>query len=249
MINIKSISKGGKAFYLAYDQGFEHGPEEFDDSNVDPLEIIRIAKLGGYNGLIVHKGIADKYHKEIIASKVPLILKLNGKTNLSTGEPISRELCTVKEALKLGAKAVGYTIYIGSEHEPEMFSQFSALEEEAHALKMPVILWAYPRGKAVAHELARETLAYAARIGLELGADMIKLKYNGHPEDMKWIVKSAGKAGIVVAGGSMIPEQQLFKEAKEVLAAGVCGFAVGRNVWQRDNPLAVTKKLHSLIWK
>src|SRR3989344_4249365 len=120
MINIKSISKGGKAFYLAYDQGFEHGPEEFDDSNVDPLEIIRIAKLGGYNGLIVHKGIADKYHKEIIASKVPLILKLNGKTNLSTGEPISRELCTVKEALKLGANAVGYTIYIGSEEESLM---------------------------------------------------------------------------------------------------------------------------------
>src|SRR3989344_1351316 len=120
MINLNKITKKGKAFYLAYDQGMEHGPVEFNDTNVDPKYIIDIAKKGKFTAMIFQKGIAEKYNKEIKSSKIPLIIKLNGKTNLYKGESFSEQLCTVKEAIKLGAKAVGYTIYIGSEHENKM---------------------------------------------------------------------------------------------------------------------------------
>ena len=104
---------------LAYDQGLEHGPTDFNDKNIDPSYIIEIANKGKFNGLVLQKGIAEKYYR----GKVPLILKLNGKTNLLKGEPIAKQLCSVKEAIELGAKAVGYTIYVGSIHEPEMFKE------------------------------------------------------------------------------------------------------------------------------
>ena len=122
------ILRKGKALFLAYDQGLEHGPTDFNDKNVDPNYIIEIAKKGKYTGIIFQKGIAKKYKKEITASKVPLIVKLNGKTNLVKGEPISRQLCTVREAVKLGAAAVGYTIYIGSQRESIMMQEFEKIQ-------------------------------------------------------------------------------------------------------------------------
>ena len=80
MINLSKITKKGKALFLAYDQGLEHGPTDFNDKNVDPKYIINIAKKGKYNGVVFQKGIAEKYQSEIKKSKVPLIVKLNGRT-------------------------------------------------------------------------------------------------------------------------------------------------------------------------
>ncbi len=248
MINIKSISKGGKAFYLAYDQGFEHGPEEFDYSNVDPLEVIRIAKLGGYNGLIVHKGIADKYRKEIKASKVPLILKLNGKTNLFDGEPVSTAICTVDEALNLGAKAVGYTIYVGSEKESVMLKEFEDILRKAHKRKIPVVAWVYPRGKVVNGKSPRDVMAYAARIGLEIDSDLIKIKSDGVLDDLKWAVKSAGRAKVVFAGGEKTNELEFIDNIKRDISSGAFGVAVGRNIWKSKDPIALSKKIKNIIF-
>ena len=90
MVSLSKITKRGKAIYLAYDQGMEHGPEmDFNDKNADPLYILDIAKKGKFNGIVFQKGIVEKYNKEIKASKVPLILKLNGKTKLVKGITIS----------------------------------------------------------------------------------------------------------------------------------------------------------------
>jgi len=247
-ININQIMTKGKALYLAYDQGLEHGPTDFDGKNVDPQYIIDIAKKGRYNGLIFQKGIAEQYNKEIKKSKIPLIIKLNGKTSFLKLEPYSPPLCSVKEAVELGAKAVGYTLYIGSKHEGIMFKEFEKVQEEAHDHGLPVIVWMYPRGKSIQDEFDKDTLAYAARIGLELGADMIKMKYNGNPKDLRWIIKSAGKVKVVIAGGSKTDEDSLLKEVKEVMDAGASGLAIGRNVWQSKQPLEITKKVKKIIF-
>src|SRR3989338_9137820 len=100
--SLSKITTKGKALYLAYDQGMEHGPShDFNDKNVDPLYILDIAKKGKFNGVVFQKGIAENYNKEIRKSGVPLILKLNGKTNLFEGEPISPQICSVSLAKKL----------------------------------------------------------------------------------------------------------------------------------------------------
>lgn len=247
---INKILKNGKALYLAYDQGLEHGPStDFNDKNINPKYIIEIAKKGKFQGMVFQKGIAEKYQAEIKKSKIPLILKLNGKTNLYKGEPIARQLCSVKEAIKLGAKAVGYTIYIGSAHETFMMHEFEKIEEEAHAKGIPVILWVYHRGKSIKNDTSREIMSYAARVGLELGADIIKLKYGGNKEDLQWAVKSAGKTKVVVAGGIKTEEDLFLKQVKNIISVGAAGLAVGRNIWQSSNPLEITKKIQKIIWE
>lgn len=248
-VNLNKILKDGKVLFLAYDHGLEHGPIDFNDKDVDPNYIIDIAKKGKYNALIFQKGIAEKYNENIKKSKVPLIVKLNGKTSLFQGEPVSRQLCSVKEALGLGAVAVGYTIYIGSKYESIMMREFDAIEEESHKLGVPLIAWIYPRGKSIKGKSEGELMAYAARTGLEIGADIVKMKYNGNPKDLKWAVKSAGKTKVVIAGGIKEDEKNLLKQSKEIIVSGAIGLAIGRNVWQSNNPLELTQKLKKIIFE
>lgn len=250
MVSLKKITRKGKALYLAYDQGLEHGPEsDFNDKNVDPLYILDIAKRGKFNGVVFQKGIAEKYNKEIKKSKVPLILKLNGRTRLFKGAPISAQIANVKDAVALGASAVGFTIYIGSIHEEEMFEEFSKIQRDAHKKSLPVIAWIYPRGKNIKNDVSRENMAYAARTGLELGADIAKIKYGGKKDDLKWAVKSAGRCKVVIAGGVKKSEKELLKQVKDIMASGASGLAIGRNVWQSKDPIALSKKLREIVFK
>lgn len=247
-INLNNILRNGKALFLAYDQGLEHGPtSDFNDRNVDPLFIIDIAKKGGFTGLVFQKGIAEKYRKEILESKIPLIIKLNGKTNLVRGDPVARQLCSIDEAISLNASAVGYTIYIGSEHESIMLQEAEKIIEEAHKKRLPVILWVYPRGKSVKNDASREMISYAARTGLELGADIVKLRYGGKKKDLVWAVKAAGRTKVVVAGGMKKSEKDFLKEVKDIMSAGAIGLAIGRNVWQSKDPLKISEKLRKVV--
>lgn len=248
-IKLNKILKKGKAMFLAYDHGLEHGPSDFNDKDADPNFIIDLAKNGKYNAIILQKGIAEMYNDKIRKLRIPLIIKLNGKTNLFKGEPVSRQLCTVREALKLGAVAVGYTIYIGSEYESVMMKEFDGIEEEAHKLGIPVIAWIYPRGKSVENKSEGDLMAYAARTGLEIGADLIKMKYNGNIKDLIWSVKVAGKSKIVIAGGVKEGEKDFLEDAKKIMKTGATGLAVGRNIWQSKNPIELSNKLRKIIFE
>lgn len=249
-VDLSKITKNGRAFFLAYDQGIEHGPTDFNDENVDPAYVLKIADSGCFTGVIVQKGIAEKYYSQK-GYKVPLIVKLNGKTNLvKNKDPYSPQVCTVKEALLYGAKAVGYTIYIGSEYESLMIKEFGKIEQEAEEAGVPVIAWMYPRGRGgnVPDENDPKIIAYAARVGLELGADIVKIRYTGDVASFKWAVAAAGKTKVVVMGGSKMGESVFLNLVKEVLEAGAIGMAVGRNVWQAEKPLEIAKKLADLIF-
>ena len=247
-VNINRIMSRGKAMFLAYDQGLEHGPIEFNDRNVDPRKIIEIAKKGKFSAVIFQKGIVEKYQNEIKKSKVPLIIKLKGKTNMRKGDPVSRQICSVSEALRLGAIAVGYTIYAGSEFEPLMMKEFARIEEEAHKKGITLIAWIYPRGRSVKGRKDSELMAYAGRMGLEIGADIVKLHYDRNKKDLAWTVKSAGKTKVVIAGGIKTGEKEFLSEVKDIIAAGGAGIAVGRNIWKSKDPIGLSKKVHKIIF-
>jgi class I fructose-bisphosphate aldolase len=237
----------GKGLFLAYDQGLEHGPTDFNLQNINPEYILRIAEKGRYNAVILHHGIAEKYY-QTYRKKLKLILKVNGKTRIPKIDPISAKVCSLKRAVKLGADAIGYTIYDGSPLEPKIFEDFGKVVEEAHDHGLPVVAWMYPRGKFVPNDSSTDILAYSARVGLELGADMIKIKYNGDPAGFKWIVKSAGKAKVFAAGGAKAKPEGLLKDVKDIMEAGASGMAIGRNIWQSENPLGMTKALKNIIF-
>lgn len=245
-INISKLLRKNKSLLLAYDQGLEHGPRDLNEKTVDPKYIFDIALEGLYDGIIVQNGIAEKYYNKYYRD-IPLIVKLNGKTSLTNIAPISRQLCSVDRAIKIGAVAVGYTIYTGSPNEPEIFKEFSKVVEDAHDYGIPVIAWMYPRGPGI-DENNTDILAYSARVGLELGADMLKMKYNNDFEGFKWVVKCAAGAKVLVAGGDKVDEQHFLQKSEEIMKTGVIGMAVGRNVWQHNYPLAVTKALRAIVY-
>jgi class I fructose-bisphosphate aldolase len=237
----------GRSMLLAYDQGLEHGPStDFDDRNVDPSFIMEIAVKSRFNGVILQKGVAEKHYD----GRVPLIVKVNGKTNISKGEPISKQICSVEYAISLGAKAIGYTIYLGSAHEAEMFAEFGKIHEEAHERGLAAIAWVYPRGAAVANDTSKEIVAYAARAALELGADAAKIKYTGDKESFSWAVKVAGKTKVFMSGGPKASTEEAFlAQVKGAIDAGATGLAVGRNVWQHRDPVAISDSLRKIIFE
>lgn len=255
MVNTDLILRDGRCLLLAYDQGFEHGPSDFNATNVDPNFILDIAlKTGVYTGLVFHEGIAEKYYPIGGVEKKnfpPLILKLNGKTSLHKGEePVSLQLTSVDQAIKLGAIGVGYTIYVGSEHEEQMMVEFRKICDEAGDKGLITILWVYPRGKHVeGRETSKDVVAYAARLALELGADYAKLPYTGDVESFKWVVANAGKTKVLVQGGSKTDEASFLAEATGAMQAGATGMAVGRNIWQATDPIEVSKKLAEVVFK
>ena len=248
--NLEKISTKNRYLFLAYDHGMEHGPADLDEKSIDPNYILEIAKLGGYNAVIFQKGVAEKYYKNSpFSKKVPLIVKLNGKSNLAKAEPYSPQECSVAFAKELGAIAVGYTIYLGSRKEYKMFQAFGKIVEEARKLGLPAIAWVYPRGSDIENDASPEITAYAARIGLELGADMVKIKYSGSKESFAWAVKAAGKTKVVLSGGPKVSDEEFLDIVKNVMEAGGAGVAVGRNVWQHQDPLLMTQKLKEIIFK
>jgi len=243
-LGIEAFLSNNRGILLAYDQGLEHGPTDFTEQNYDPAFVMKLAEEGDFNGMIFQKGLAEKYYNR----KVPLILKVNGKTSLPKGEPLARQICSVKRAAEIGAKAVGYTIYLGSAHEYLMLEEFGRIQEEAHAHDMAAIAWIYPRGQAVQNDIASEIVAYAARAGLEAGADAVKIKYTGDVDTFKWAVKCAGKTKVFMSGGPKAKtDADFLRQVRGVLDAGGVGLAVGRNVWQNSDPLRMARYLKKLV--
>jgi len=245
---LSRIMKNGKILILAMDQGIEHGPVDFNDKNIDPDYVLRIAEKGGYTGFAIHKGIAYQYI-ENYAGKTPLILKLNGRTSINPKDEIySSPIASVKEAVKLGADAIGYTLYVGSPAEAKMFKEFGAIHAEAKEYGMPTIVWSYPRGKFIKSEKDPQTIAYAARVALELGADIVKVNYTESKDSFKQVVQAAQNCHVISSGGPKQTDSEFIKKAKEVMAAGAKGFAIGRNVWQNDDPMKITKELKKVVF-
>ena len=198
----------------------------------------------------MQKGIAETYHEKF-EDDVNLLVKLNGTSDLWDPEDYYSPLnCTVKYAVEeLGADAVGFTMYAGSDYEARMFEDFRKVQEEAARYDVPLVMWAYPRGRPIKNDRKTSTIAYAARIGLELGADMVKCKYPGSQQDWEQIESQAGEIKTVMSGGSKRSDERFIEDVQSTLDAGGNGLAVGRNIFQRENPEELLNKLEEVIFK
>ena len=195
-----AISRDGKSLILAYDHGIEHGPVDFEPNpeTADPERVFDLAAHDAVTALAVGKGVAEAYYPSY-EDDVALLAKLNGTSNLWMGEPDSAVNWSVDYAAELGASAIGFTLYGGSNHEVEMAEEFREAQEAAREHDMGVVMWAYPRGQGVKNDTSADTIAYAARLGLELGADIAKVKYPGSTDAMAKAVRMAGPTNVVVS--------------------------------------------------
>ena len=245
------ITRDGKTVILAMDHGLEHGPTDFEavPETIDPETAFEIGTHPAVTAVAVQKGVAEQYYPSY-EDDVNLLAKLNGTSNLWMGEPYSPKNCTVDYAVnELGADAVGYTVYSGSNHEAQMFKDFRNVQEEAHRADTPVVMWSYPRGQGLKNDTSADTIAYAARIALELGADIAKVKYPGSQEAMSWAVDSAANCKVVMSGGSKTSDLDFLSSVEATMNAGGAGLAVGRNVWQRENPTEILDALEKVIFE
>jgi class I fructose-bisphosphate aldolase len=246
--------RNGTALLLPYDQGLEHGPRDFFDNppSSDPRYVVRLGVEAGFNAFVVHVGLAEKFFWEY-AGELPLVLKLNGKTDIPPDdEALSPLTAEVEDAVRLGADAVGYTLYVGSPAQAADFEQLRRVRADATRLGMPLIVWAYPRGSAIAGKGGKDSfyaVDYAARTGSELGADVVKLNFP-HPEKhtgapapydeersaeqaVEAVIRSANRSLVIVAGGSRAGDEAMLGKARMSMDGGATGLIFGRNVWQR----------------
>lgn len=259
----ESGTKNGTLFFLPVDQGFEHGPRDFNEANIDPDFPLEMAKECGYSGIVFHYGLAKKYWKNRY-EQVNLVLKLNGKTEIPP-EAFSPLVSTVKDAKDLGAIAVGYTLYVGSPAQDRDIRQLAEVRAESEKYEIPLIVWAYPRGEYVDKVGGRDTLYaidYAARVACEVGADVLKLnwpfrisekqqgdytKSKGYKQRYEpWeeksdlerihkLVHTAGLVPVMFSGGEKKPvEEETLDKARACMDAGAIGMIIGRNAWGRE---------------
>jgi len=262
----------GTAIFLPYDQGLEHGPRDFaaNPSASDPKYVIKLALEGGFNGIAIQIGLAEKFYWDY-AGEIPLVLKLNGKTDIPDAiDPLSPVNASVHDAVRLGADAVGYTLYVGSPAQEHDFRQYLAIRDEARQLGMPLIVWSYPRGTAIDSKGGKDSfyaVDYAARTASELGADVVKVNFP-HPEKQSGVpqvyegefsaqqaidavVRSANRTLLLVSGGERAGDAAMLEKARQSMEAGATGLIFGRNVWQRahEESLRFAGQLREILAK
>jgi len=244
------LSRDGNVLILAYDHGLEHGPVDFEavPESANPEHVFEVAKHPAVTGLAVQKGVGEAYYPSY-EDDVTLLAKLNGASNLWMGEPDSAVNWSVDYAAEVGADAVGFTLYGGSNHELEMAEEFRDAHERAREHDLPVVMWSYPRGQGIKNDTKEDVVAYAARQALELGADVAKVKYPGSKEAMEHVVEMAGRTKVIMSGGSKTTDREFLRSVKAVVDAGGAGLAVGRNVWQREHPLRILDALEEVIYE
>jgi len=248
----------GTLMLLPIDQGIEHGPRDFfpNPASKDPDYQFRLAAEAGYSAIACQIGLATKYYPDY-AGRVPLILKVNGKTDLPpSGDALSTVNASVEDAVRLGADAVGYTLYVGSPRQDLDLRQLQGVREACDRYGMPLVIWAYPRGEDIEKLGGKGSfyaIDYAARMAMEMGADIVKLNmpkidpdkdkdspapYNeggfSQEDAIAQCVESAGRSLVVLSGGSRIDDDALLQQTRFVMEAGGSGVIYGRNVWQRE---------------
>lgn len=265
--NYMAATRGtGRLMLFACDQKVEHLNGDFygegiDAADLDPEHLFKIASEGVCGVCAGQRGLVARYAADY--PEVNYLVKMNSKTNLvktAQDDPYSPQLHDLEAVLDMRANGVnvvglGYTIYLGSEYESTMLAEAGQLIAEAHAAGLLVVLWIYPRGKAVADEKAPALIAGAAGVALCLGADFVKVNppkatdEATSAESLAVASAAAGRTGLVCAGGSTVDAETFLTQLHDQIHVGhACGNATGRNIHQRslDEAVRLTKAISAI---
>lgn len=263
---LKATRETGRLMLFACDQKIEHMNKDFygegiDIADCEPQHLFEIGKNGVIGVLAGQRGLVAQYAADY--PEINYLIKMNSKTNLvktSQEDPYSPQLTDLEAVLQMRENGVnvvglGYTIYLGSEYEATMMAEAGQIIAQAHELGLLVVLWIYPRGKAVTAEKDPDLIAGAAGVALCLGADFVKVN-PPKPEDGKTpaealsiAAKAAGRTGLVCAGGGTVDAKTFLTQLyDQIHVGGACGNATGRNIHQRslDEAVRLTKAISAI---
>jgi predicted phospho-2-dehydro-3-deoxyheptonate aldolase len=240
---LKRIFKeDGRTVIVPMDHGVTIGPVKGIENM---QQIVDCLLKGAVDAVVVHKGIA----KCIDPSNAGLIVQLSAMSSFSPSSGNKVQVCTVQEAIRLGADAVSVHVNVGAQDEDKMLTILGKVADECEVYGMPLLAMMYPRGPKIQNEHAPDVVAHAARLGAELGADIIKTNYTGDIETFKAVVESC-PAPVLIAGGAKAKTvKDVLQMTSESIKAGGLGLSIGRNVFQHENPTAMVKALSAIVHK
>jgi len=234
------MQKDNRTVIIPMDHGVTIGPiQGLTNMQVITNQLVK----GGVDAILVHKGIA----KRVDTSNAGLIVMLSGMSNLSPNVNAKVQVCSVQEAIHIGADSVSVHVNVGAQDEDKMLQNLGKVAEECDIFGLPLLAMMYPRGPKIQNEHAPDVVAHAARIGAELGADIIKTNYTGDIETFKAVVESCPSPVVIAGGPKCKSPEEILQTTSDSIKAGAAGLSIGRNVFQCESPTQISKALVAIV--
>ena len=233
----------GKTVIVPMDHGISMGPI---NGLKDMKDAIHNVAEGGANAIVMHKGLVGEGHRGE-GKDIGLIVHMSASTSLSPYPNVKTLVCTVEEAIKLGADAVSIHINLGNGQEKEMLNDFGRVSNEARIWGMPLLAMIYPRGEKIKDEYNVNAVKHAARVGNEMGADIVKVSYTGSVETFKEVVSGCAVPVVIAGGPKMDSDREILEMVKGSIDAGGAGVSIGRNVFQHKDPTRMVRAISTIV--
>mgnify|MGYP000428323607 FL=1 len=233
----------GRTVIAPMDHGVSNGPMK---GIIDIDKTVESISQGGADAILMHKGIVEQGHRGY-GKDIGLIVHLSASTSLAPNPNNKVIVTSVEKAIQLGADAASVHVNLGSETESEMLQELGEISETCSYWGIPLLAMMYPRGQKVENEHDVELVKHAARVGSELGVDIVKTNYTGDPDSFKEVVEGA-LVPVVIAGGPKVDtDEELLQMVKDSIEVGGAGVAFGRNLFQAENPGKITKAISEVV--
>lgn len=241
-VRVHRITEMGKAVIVPMDHGTTVGPI----AGITNMPMaVREADAGGATAVVLHKGIMRHIP---VPANCGTIMHLSASTAVADCPDMKVLVGTVQEAMRLGADAVSVHVNIGgTPGEASMLEAIGEIAEKCDMLQMPLLAMMYPRGPNIKNSMDPESVALVARVGAELGADIVKTVYTGDIDSFSDVVRSCPVPVVIAGGPKCSSDRELLQMVHDAMEAGAAGISLGRNVFQHDSPREIVSALRSII--
>ena len=233
----------GRTIIVPMDHGVSMGRVE---GLINMRETVSDLAEGGADAVLMHKGLVRCGYRSR-GKDVGLIIHLSASTDLSPHPNTKTLVGTVEEAIRHGADAVSIHVNIGSNNEAKMLADFGKIAAAADDWGMPLLAMVYARGPQIENSYDPKLIAHCARIGVELGADIVKVSYSGDIDSFSRVVDSCCVPVVIAGGQKMDSVRDVLQMVHDSLLAGGAGISIGRNVFQHTNRPALVRALRALV--
>ncbi|MGQ0537190.1 MAG: 2-amino-3,7-dideoxy-D-threo-hept-6-ulosonate synthase [Methanobacteriota archaeon] len=236
-------AKSGNSVMIPLDHGVSAGPIPGIE---DPAEAVGLAVAGGATAVVVQKGLVRSVAPRL--GHAGLLVHLSASTSMNPADPNDKRIVgTVEEAVSLGADGISVHVNVGSLTESQQLSDLGEVATLCARFGMPLLAMMYPRGPNVRDPHAVEVVRHAARLGAELGADLVKTVYTGSVETFREVVRGCPVPVLVAGGPRADSDRQVLAMVAAAMSAGARGVSLGRNVFQHKDPRAMTRAIADLV--
>jgi len=201
---------------------------------------------GGANAAIVHRGAAMFGHRGY-GKDLGLILHLSASTSLAPDSNRKVLVATVEDAIQIGADAVSIHVNLGADDEAQMLRDFGTVSSACQRWGMPLLAMMYTRGPKIHNEYDVRYVRHAARVGAEMGADLVKVPYTGSAESFHEVVAGCAAPVVIAGGEKMGSDEEVLRMVQGAVAAGGAGASIGRNVFQHRDPAAMVRAIAAIV--